>query len=432
MKLNVATHNVHKLREIGEILPEYDIVPDDPDVEETAPDFAGNALIKVRAIAARHPGEWSMADDSGLEVRALGGAPGVRSARYAGEPANTPANNALLMKNLEGVEDRTARFTCTMALVDPEGREHVVTGHCPGRIAHAPSGTAGFGYDPLFIPEGYDASFADLGEDAKNKISHRGRALAQVKALLTGTLPHVSGAPRAGCGRDALPRVRDGGLGELTLEDVRRLLHEGNRVLLMTRHAERPHIDHEDPSFGQELPITEDGQAMSRAFGRALRDFASIVQFASSPLRRTMMTTECIAEGMGIASPDIAPCDALGNGTFYFADPHAVWEEFRDGSFFRKCFVYFEKGTFRGFAELHAATDALEAWCLAHFTAPFAVFATHDLYIAAFLAARTVISRFTEANWPRFLDSAAIILAPDGTRHYALVRAGLSDRVTGV
>ena len=414
MKLNVATHNVHKLREIGEILPGYEIVPDDPDVEETAPDFAGNALIKVRAIAARHPGEWSMADDSGLEVRALGGAPGVRSARYAGEPANTPANNVLLMKHLEGVEDRSARFTCTMALVDPEGREHVVTGHCPGRIAHAPSGTAGFGYDPLFIPDGYNASFADLGEDAKNKISHRGRALAQVKQLLTG--------------RDALLRVR----AELTLADVCALLRAGNRVLLMTRHAERPHIDHEDPSFGQELPITEDGQAMSRAFGSALRDFASIVQFASSPLRRTMMTTECIAEGMGIASPDIAPCDALGNGTFYFADPHAVWEEFRDGSFFRKCFVYFEKGTFRGFAELHAATDALEAWCLAHFTAPFAVFATHDLYIAAFLAARTVISRFTEANWPRFLDSAAIILAPDGTRRYALVRAGLSDRVTGV
>ena len=414
MKLNVATHNVHKLREIGEILPEYDIVPDDPDVEETAPDFAGNALIKVRAIAARHPGEWSMADDSGLEVRALDGAPGVRSARYAGEPANTPANNALLMKNLEGVEDRSARFTCTMALVDPEGREHVVTGHCPGRIAHAPSGTAGFGYDPLFIPDGYDASFADLGEDAKNKISHRGRALAQVKALLTG--------------RDALLRVR----AELTLEDVCALLHAGNRVLLMTRHAERPHIDHEDPSFGQDLPITEDGQTMSRTFGAAFRPFADVVQFASSPLRRTMMTTECIAEGMGVAHPDIAPYDALGNGTFYFADQHAVWEEFRDGSFFRKCFVYFEKGTFRGFAELHAATDALEEWCLAHFTAPFAVFTTHDLYIAAFLAARTVISRFTEANWPRFLDSAAIILAPDGTRRYALVRAGLSDRVTGV
>ena len=184
MKLNVATHNAHKLREIGEILPGFEIASEDPDVEETAPDFAGNALIKVRAVAAHHPGEWSMADDSGLEVRALGGAPGVRSARYAGEPCNTPANNALLLKNLEGVEDRTARFTCAIALVDPEGREHVVTGHCPGRIAHTPSGDAGFGYDPLFIPDGYDKSFAVLGEVEKNKISHRGRALAAARALM--------------------------------------------------------------------------------------------------------------------------------------------------------------------------------------------------------------------------------------------------------
>ena len=416
MKLYVATHNAHKLREIGEILPGYDIVADDPGVEETAPDFAGNALIKVRAIAARHPGSWSMADDSGLEVRALGGAPGVRSARYAGEPSNTPANNALLLKNLEGVEDRAARFTCTIALVDPAGHEHVVAGHCPGRIAHAPSGTAGFGYDPLFIPDGYDMSFADLGEEAKNKISHRGRALAQVKALLAKDKERASSS----C------------LGEVTLEDVRALLREGNRVLLMTRHAERPHIDHEDPSFGATLPITANGEEMSRAFGRILRDCAPVVQFASSPLRRTMMTTECIAEGMGVAHADIAPCDALGNGTFYFADQHAVWEEFRDGSFFRKCFAYFENGTYRGFAELHAATDALEEWCLAHFTAPVAVFTTHDLYIAAFLAARRVVARFTEANWPRFLDSAAIVLAPDGTRRYAFVRAGLSDRATGV
>ena len=416
MKLYVATHNAHKLREIGEILPGYDIVADDPGVEETAPDFAGNALIKVRAIAARHPGSWSMADDSGLEVRALGGAPGVRSARYAGEPSNTPANNALLLKNLEGVEDRVARFTCTIALVDPAGREHVVAGHCPGRIAHAPSGTAGFGYDPLFIPDGHDMSFADLGEEAKNKISHRGRALAQVKALLAKDKERASSS----C------------LGEVTLEDVRALLREGNRVLLMTRHAERPHIDHEDPSFGATLPITANGEEMSRAFGRLIRPFADVVQFASSPLRRTMMTAECIAEGMGIAHPDIAPCEALGNGTFYFADQHAVWEEFRDGSFFQKCFDYFEKGTYRGFADLHAASDALEEWCLAHFTAPFAIFTTHDLYIAAFLAARTVISRFTLENWPRFLDSAAIIIAPDGARRYALVRAGLSDRFSGV
>ena len=153
---------------------------------EFAPDFAGNALIKVRAVAARHPGEWSMADDSGLEVRALGGASGVRSARYAGEPCSTPANNALLLKNMEGVEDRSARFTCAVALVDPKGGEHVVVGHCPGRIAQSPSGKAGFGYDPLFIPEGRDKSFAELGEDEKNRLSHRGRALAEVRARVLG------------------------------------------------------------------------------------------------------------------------------------------------------------------------------------------------------------------------------------------------------
>ena len=184
MKLFVATHNAHKIREIGEILPGFEIIADDPDAEETAPDFEGNALIKVRAIAARHAGEWAMADDSGLEVDALGGAPGVRSARYAGEPSSTPANNALLLKNLAGIENRTARFTCAIALVDPSGGEHVVVGHCPGRIAETPSGSAGFGYHPLFIPDGYDASFADLGEEVKNGISHRGRALAAARALM--------------------------------------------------------------------------------------------------------------------------------------------------------------------------------------------------------------------------------------------------------
>lgn len=185
MKLFVATHNQHKIREIGEILAGWEILPDDPEgVEENAPDFIGNALIKVRAIAAKHPGEWSMADDSGLEVKALNGAPGVRSARYAGEPSNTPANNALLLKNLEGVSDRTANFTCAIALVDPEGKEHTVEGKCFGKIAETPSGAAGFGYDPLFIPDGYEKSFADLTAEEKNAISHRGRALAQVKFLV--------------------------------------------------------------------------------------------------------------------------------------------------------------------------------------------------------------------------------------------------------
>lgn len=185
MKLFVATHNQHKIREISQILPGFEIVPDDPyGVEENAPDFAGNALIKVRAIAEKHKGEWCMADDSGLEVKALGGAPGVHSARYAGEPSNTPANNALLLKNLEGVKDRAARFTCCCALIDPSGEELVVHGHCPGHIAEKQAGVEGFGYDPLFIPNGYDKSFAELSAEEKNAISHRGRALEKVKAIV--------------------------------------------------------------------------------------------------------------------------------------------------------------------------------------------------------------------------------------------------------
>ena len=185
MRLFVATHNQHKLREIGQILPGFEILADDPDgVEENAPDFIGNALIKVRAIASLHRGDWCMADDSGLEVVALDGAPGVRSARYAGEPSNTPNNNALLLKNLAGVVDRRANFTCAIALVDPEGVEHTVVGKCFGRIAESPSGAEGFGYDPLFIPDGHDKSFAELTADEKNAISHRGRALAEASRLL--------------------------------------------------------------------------------------------------------------------------------------------------------------------------------------------------------------------------------------------------------
>lgn len=187
MKLIVATHNQHKIREISQILPDFDIVADDPEgVEENAPDFVGNALIKVRAIAAKHAGCWCLADDSGLEVAALGGAPGVRSARYAGEPSNTPANNALLLKNLTGVTDRRANFTCAIALVDPSGAEHTVVGKCFGRIAETPSGSSGFGYDPLFVPDGHDVSFADLSADEKNAISHRGRALEEARKVIGG------------------------------------------------------------------------------------------------------------------------------------------------------------------------------------------------------------------------------------------------------
>jgi XTP/dITP diphosphohydrolase len=185
MTLFVATHNQHKIREIGQILSGFEIIPDNPaGVVEDAPDFAGNALIKVRAIAANHPGEWCMADDSGLCVDALEGEPGVRSARYAGDNAETPDNNQLLLRNLKGVVDRTARFVCVVALVDPTGKEHVVRGECEGRIASSPSGTEGFGYDPLFVPDGCEVSFAELPAEVKNSISHRARALSSVSKLI--------------------------------------------------------------------------------------------------------------------------------------------------------------------------------------------------------------------------------------------------------
>ena len=185
MTLYVATHNQHKIREIGQILSGIEIVPDDPaGVVEDAPDFAGNALIKVRAIAKLHPGEWCMADDSGLEVEALGGEPGVRSARYAGGHGNTAANNELLLRNLEGVDNRAARFVCSIALVSPDGREFSVEGSCRGRIIESAAGAQGFGYDPLFVPEGYEQTFAELSAEEKNALSHRGRALAAAQKVL--------------------------------------------------------------------------------------------------------------------------------------------------------------------------------------------------------------------------------------------------------
>lgn len=183
-KLVLSTHNINKVREIGEMLPSWEIVAEDSGVDETADTFVGNALIKAHAVAQRYPGAWVMADDSGLEVDALGGKPGVRSARYAGRDGDTTANNALLLRNLASVEDRRARFTCAIVLIEPDGAEHVVTGHCPGRIRREASGTGGFGYDPLFEPCGFTRTFAELSPEEKNAISHRGRALAQIVRIL--------------------------------------------------------------------------------------------------------------------------------------------------------------------------------------------------------------------------------------------------------
>lgn len=191
--LVVATHNVHKLREISQIIPGWEIISDSPDVEETEKTFAGNARLKAIAIAKRHPGAWIMADDSGLCVDALNGEPGVYSARYAGRDGDTPANNALLLKNLEGVVNRSAHFTCAIALISPDGEVHDMEGRVYGHIAEKPSGAAGFGYDPLFIPDGFNKSFAELAPEEKNAISHRGRALKEVEKFLKSLLTFAPG-----------------------------------------------------------------------------------------------------------------------------------------------------------------------------------------------------------------------------------------------
>jgi len=189
MKLLVATRNRHKLDEIRQIfaLPGLELLAADEvpglpeEVVEDAETFEGNALKKARELCAAS-GLWTLADDSGLEVAALGNAPGVYSARYAGEPCSYPANNAKLLCELKGVADRRARFRCAIALCAPDGREWTVEGHCPGRIIGEERGANGFGYDPLFVPDGYGQTFAELDGAVKNRISHRGIALAQAAA----------------------------------------------------------------------------------------------------------------------------------------------------------------------------------------------------------------------------------------------------------
>ncbi len=184
MKLLVATRNRHKLEEIRQIfaLPGLDLLAADEvpglpeDVVEDADTFEGNALKKARELCAAS-GFWTLADDSGLEVVALQNAPGVYSARYAGEPCSYPANNAKLLRELEKVSDRRARFRCALALCAPDGREWTVDGCCPGRIIRELRGANGFGYDPLFVPDGFDKTFAELDAATKNRISHRGNAL---------------------------------------------------------------------------------------------------------------------------------------------------------------------------------------------------------------------------------------------------------------
>lgn len=180
----VATRNAHKVEEIRAILSQFEVldlsaVEDPPEVEETGTTFVENATLKAVAIS-RLTDALVLSDDSGLEVDALGGEPGVYSSRYAGEEGNDVLNNEKLLRELGNRDDRTARFRCVMVIA--RGGEVLAdfSGSVEGRILTGPRGEGGFGYDPLFSPEGYEESFAELGEEIKNGMSHRARALEGV------------------------------------------------------------------------------------------------------------------------------------------------------------------------------------------------------------------------------------------------------------
>ena len=188
MKILFATNNAHKLQEVQQILgADYLLVtPHQCGVDEEVPEeqetLEGNALQKARYLFER-TGLDCFADDTGLEVAALNGAPGVHSARYATSGHDFAANMRLLLHNLEGVEDRSARFRTVVALI-LGGQEYLFEGEVRGTIMQEPAGEGGFGYDPVFRPEGYDLSFAEMAPEEKNRISHRGRAVAKLAAFL--------------------------------------------------------------------------------------------------------------------------------------------------------------------------------------------------------------------------------------------------------
>ena len=189
-KLCVATTNKGKLKEIKALLPEYEILGIDDlgidfDVCEDGDTFAANSYKKADALF-KLTGLSVMADDSGLCVDALSGAPGIYSARYGGEDGNDEKNNDKLLKLLDGVpaKERTAKFVSVITMVYPDGTVLSARGECPGRIITVPTGDGGFGYDPLFVPEGYDKTFAQLTPEEKNAISHRAAALAELEKLL--------------------------------------------------------------------------------------------------------------------------------------------------------------------------------------------------------------------------------------------------------
>ena len=184
-----ATGNAHKLKELQTIFRDYfTILPMaaagfTAEIDENADTFAGNAVIKAEAVSEA-TGYPALADDSGLAVHALGGEPGVRSARYAGEHGNDEANNDLLLSKMQGIEDRSASFECALALKFPGEPPLIAEGHCPGRMLYARRGTGGFGYDPLFLYEPLGKTFAELNEEEKNSVSHRARACEEMRKMV--------------------------------------------------------------------------------------------------------------------------------------------------------------------------------------------------------------------------------------------------------
>ncbi|MFC3491854.1 RdgB/HAM1 family non-canonical purine NTP pyrophosphatase [Glycomyces rhizosphaerae] len=190
MRVLLATRNAGKVDELRQILAQaapdvelvgLDAVPEYPETPETELSFAGNALLKARD-GVKHTGLATIADDSGLAVDALNGMPGVLSARWAGSAKDDAANNALLLDQLADVPDglRGAKFVCAAAIVWPDGRELVVHGEMHGAIGREPKGANGFGYDPLFTPDGFDRTSAELSAEEKNAISHRGKAFREL------------------------------------------------------------------------------------------------------------------------------------------------------------------------------------------------------------------------------------------------------------
>ncbi len=187
--LLVATGNAHKLRELQEMFGDYYTLAPMADagffgpIDENASTFAGNAAIKAEAVCAA-TGFPAIADDSGLCVDILDGEPGVLSARYAGEHGDDEANNDLLLRRMEGKEDRNARFMCALALKFPGKEPYIAEGSCPGKILHRRQGTGGFGYDPLFLYEPMGKTYAEMNEEEKNGISHRARAAREMRKIM--------------------------------------------------------------------------------------------------------------------------------------------------------------------------------------------------------------------------------------------------------